>query len=514
LSTRSPYILLTFANPNKPSGFLSSLDEEIRKVEGHLDPFNATGACKIEVIVGATTASIYDKLEVWQSANDLLVFHYGGHAEEDSLELNTAGGETRAAGIKGLAKSLGEMDSLHLLVLNGCATQGQVDEFLGGGVKVVIATNNKINDRMAVDFADRLYSNLAIGESIGSSFERAKRFIQDTYKGDAADSLFIDDEDEEDEANGFDIPWGLYTKPGISDSEREKLLAWKLPFARPLVAVDQKTLIPQLERYTCDRVAQSDTFDLKFRDLRDQQAKVQHYFIHGEDLDSPTGLFYRFALDPIPKAYSGETLLTDHYEDNHTFHKVVVFQEASSLESAKNKLVTALFSQLQVNANSLPRSELTLKKLVETAPPIKSKSCVCIQLRVSSSAWKDYTEEFIRWFTEDFSDPSKLPSHAPDFIFFFSVVYDKEAQGGFFGRLLKKSPKAKITSALTKFPIITPLAELDPVHKRDIDSWLAEKTTDALVKEEFLNQHFANKSEWEMAKLEPLLEKIIETLNT
>lgn len=99
----------------------------------------------------------------------LEVFCYSGHANQGALF--TEGEATQA---EGLAILLSQCPNLKLVLLNGCATAGQVDLLLAKGIPVVIATNAEINDYLAKAFALTLFDALLHNKTFKEAFEFAK----------------------------------------------------------------------------------------------------------------------------------------------------------------------------------------------------------------------------------------------------------------------------------------------------------------------------------------------------
>jgi len=107
--------------------------------------------------------------------------------------------------------------------LNGCATQGQVDQLLKQGVKAVIATAVHINDEKAVVFAENFYRSLSNGHNLRSAFERAVSSLKFTYGGDY-DATIVRKGEVPIHSNADLMPWGLYINEGVDD-----VLQWEMP---------------------------------------------------------------------------------------------------------------------------------------------------------------------------------------------------------------------------------------------------------------------------------------------
>ena len=157
--------------------------------------------------------------------NQICIFHYGGHADGQTLQLEEKIGLVQHARAKGIAELLGSQQQLKLVFLNGCATAGQVEVLLRNGVKAVIATQTSVGDSTAKDFAIQFYEALG-GESkssIRDAFQRAKNYIESHISAD-----FIRDLEE---TRDFKLSqaedqfsWGLYW-----NSAQKEVLDWKLP---------------------------------------------------------------------------------------------------------------------------------------------------------------------------------------------------------------------------------------------------------------------------------------------
>ncbi len=63
---------------------------------------------------------------------------------------------------------------MKLVLLNGCATLGQVAALEEAGVPIIIATNAPVGDKAAKDFAVLFFENLAGGKTVRFAFEQAR----------------------------------------------------------------------------------------------------------------------------------------------------------------------------------------------------------------------------------------------------------------------------------------------------------------------------------------------------
>ncbi|MGH1335846.1 MAG: CHAT domain-containing protein [Aureispira sp.] len=209
-----PVLLLTFAN--QQDAYLEHLKEESDKLNYILSTLHDKEAIEIYKQDRATTENVIDMLDRFNER--IALFHYGGHADGNSLRLE--GGDGNATG---LAEMLGRLKNLKLVFLNGCATQPQVEELLAQGVKTVIATAVKIDDEKAVVFAENFYRSLSNGHNIRSSFKRAVSNLKFVYGGDF-DATIVHRGETAVQGNTALMPWGLYVNEGA-----DEILQWELP---------------------------------------------------------------------------------------------------------------------------------------------------------------------------------------------------------------------------------------------------------------------------------------------
>ncbi len=219
----APVILAAFANDQ--GRFLDGLQRECDAISDALQKKDDAGIIKFKTQTAADIARLFDLIGNY--GDDLAVLHYGGHADGSVLDLQAAGGGNAAAHGEGLAQLLGTLPNLKLVFLNGCATQGHVEQLLAQGVPAVIATAAPVEDDIALQFAREFYTALAdpgASRTIDFAFARAKALVA-TAKGSA-----IEIESRGMRA-GSDAPpligaakWGLYAVQG-----KEAALAWTLP---------------------------------------------------------------------------------------------------------------------------------------------------------------------------------------------------------------------------------------------------------------------------------------------
>ncbi|MCB0313179.1 MAG: CHAT domain-containing protein, partial [Calditrichaeota bacterium] len=171
----TPVIFLVFSNSK--DDYLKNLIEEEKDILKSLQDHDDQGHIQVHRVAHTEIKDIFD--DVNRYSERIAIFHYAGHAGDTYLQLQDDAGEEKKASVKGLAQLLGRQPALQLVFLNGCATRGWIERLFEAGVKAVIATTVKIDDRQATDFAEQFYRALATGkQGIKNAFETAKNFLE------------------------------------------------------------------------------------------------------------------------------------------------------------------------------------------------------------------------------------------------------------------------------------------------------------------------------------------------
>lgn len=162
-----PAVLMTFA-ANDLKGISKEADAIWNTVKSHA----FIQAKKLENAQVIDLAAAILKLH-----DQLLMFHFGGHADTGHLVLD---------GFRKLDKvRLGrllvpkEPSKLQLVFLNGCLSYGHVGLLTAKGVKAIIATNVEVNDTEAVHLASFFYQSFfEQGFTLKAAFEFAEATVQ------------------------------------------------------------------------------------------------------------------------------------------------------------------------------------------------------------------------------------------------------------------------------------------------------------------------------------------------
>ena len=225
-----PIMLLTSANCK--DAYLDNIRREREAIEEALQGYEDENYIRIRKKAQTSSKGLIKQFQRYRE--QIVIFHFSGHASGEHLQLEGVVGEEMAQA-KGIAAWLSEMPNLELVFLNGCATQGQVERLLEKGVKAVIATSVAINDNKAAEFGIAFYNALANKETLGQAFKNAKNVLETQHKNTEIAEL--------DQTRGLKLrrdkketfPWGLYRND-------DAVLDWKLPTNRKIVASKTKLL--------------------------------------------------------------------------------------------------------------------------------------------------------------------------------------------------------------------------------------------------------------------------------
>ncbi|HEY2738748.1 MAG TPA: CHAT domain-containing protein, partial [Thermoanaerobaculia bacterium] len=169
-----PVVFLAFANDRADKArTLRNLPQEQRQVREALVAAEQAGHCEVVERANATVGEVLDIFQDARYRDRVVVFHFGGHAGSGVLLFESPEGEARLAHAGSFARFLGMQRGLELVFLNGCSTQGQVQDLLASGVPAVIATSENIPDAVATEISSRFYKALASGAPLRTSFTEA-----------------------------------------------------------------------------------------------------------------------------------------------------------------------------------------------------------------------------------------------------------------------------------------------------------------------------------------------------
>lgn len=307
---------------------LSKLDEERMSVANLFEDTDLT--------VKVDSKITPEKLEgLWLKYRDeVMVFHFGGHAGPSVLQLNQDEFTAKVVFAKGISDFIEKFcRNIKLVFLNGCSTEDQASYFLDRGVSAVIATEMPVKDEVASCFAERFYTFfLKNNLSLRDAFDAAQMSLTGRFgssratdeNGDLNAALLV--------ANlrdlaGFDVAdphrgplhigrqlpadtalYQLKIHPEKPQTENETFQDWGAGFARqtgikktddPLQAksagVDAKSYL------LCNRSKQYPEFEKVLQQKRAGQAPDPFFFfVHAEEEHCPDDLSERFTHYGLP----------------------------------------------------------------------------------------------------------------------------------------------------------------------------------------------------------------------
>lgn len=176
-----PIIFLAFANDKQTAdGFLRNLTLERNQIREALKQASAgqNPVCEVIVEPDASIDSIFDTFQNPEYRDRIAVFHYGGHAENFKLLLESAHGKKVEAHAEGLVPFIASQKGLQLVFLNGCSTQSQADALISEGVPAVIGTTKNIPDQVAQALSQRFYAGLGAGLSLQNAWNEAVLYLK------------------------------------------------------------------------------------------------------------------------------------------------------------------------------------------------------------------------------------------------------------------------------------------------------------------------------------------------
>jgi hypothetical protein len=163
-----PILFVAFANDvEDPARNLAGLHGEFANIKAAFA--SVTGAddsCELLAHEGCTGEGLVEPFY----RNQVVIFHYAGHASPDSLLLQTVDGHNAPASRQRFEDFLALQSRLRLVFLNACMTRDWAAALVEHGV-CVVATSRCIEDSIAPRFARNFYNQIAQGRTIAEAFE-------------------------------------------------------------------------------------------------------------------------------------------------------------------------------------------------------------------------------------------------------------------------------------------------------------------------------------------------------
>jgi CHAT domain-containing protein len=203
----NPTILMAFAKNDLPG-----VKTEAENIYKFVQSNSLVKALKIEdTNIDTLANSIIDNIE------DLFMFHYGGHADQNNVVLD---GFRNLDKIR-LSRLLlpNENHNLSIVFLNGCLTYGQVGLLTAKGVKVIIATNVSVDDSEVIRLSSFFYKCFFEKKyTLKSAFQTAEATVEGV-----ASHVHIVNPGEIDENQPMPSSWALFVH-----SKYKEVLDWRV----------------------------------------------------------------------------------------------------------------------------------------------------------------------------------------------------------------------------------------------------------------------------------------------
>jgi hypothetical protein len=353
-----------------------------------------------------TVANIANDLSAANEQDNVVIFHYSGHADTDRIFL-----QQDAADAEGLANLLGQCPNLRLVFLNGCSTKSHVYHLFKNKVPFVVATNYKVRDIEAYDFAKVFYTNLltnrfdiqrsyrtAVG-SIAASVNLRTLLPEEllAQPPTLTASLEISGPTR---GGGFDINqptgpvWGLH-----AFNENDAMLTgpW-----RPKVKRAATGDVVYERAYTCGRQSLSDEFATHWG-INSRKRRILHYFLADDESKSMEGVSIKALYEHITQSYPSDRMPQRFFPCdpvNETFRKSMV--TLSGANQSKSEIIHQICKKVGIEDYVPDKSDYSFKDLY-ALPQIKlnSYSFIFIAIPLKSfvlikKAIEDLLEESVK----------------------------------------------------------------------------------------------------------------------
>ena len=236
------YPVCYFAFANSSENYLGSIPQEYNELIDCLSPLQQPKG----FIIIPRMAESADRLRIHLESLNLALFHFGGHANRDALNMHD-----QSIFMEGLAEILARNQTLKLIFLNGCLTENLAKVLLQKGDKCIIATQRKVYDTLAKSFSTHFYQAFARNKSIQEAFDFSINSIKSIY----GNSLKIRKKNKSlpriGQYRGFELsedrildiaPWGIYFR-----NENTEILNYTLDDLLIHCAITPKSILQLIE---------------------------------------------------------------------------------------------------------------------------------------------------------------------------------------------------------------------------------------------------------------------------
>lgn len=499
-----PFIFLAFADSQND---LPQLKEERRELEDLLDRhFDVKSRDKV------TRNRINDNLE--GSGHVMQIFHFGGHANQKAIKLVSSDGEDSLAYVKGVAGSIGKYsDTVKLVFLNGCSTEGQVKSFIKANVPVVIATLKPVGDEVARRFSTAFYRSLTGNQgkvSIGEAFEEAKNQLYSYYPT-TSKMLSRAVEDPEDERDDVDFPYTITGTPEAQAVTFADMCRTPESFQgghKQSSAEAQKSSIPPKAFLLVDR----DEPSVGFEAYVEQTLKPGEphsplaCLVHGPEVEEPLKLCERFQTYSVKSIFR---LPDENYYDSLITKRTIDMPSAAMLkrkgkgmQRVRESLLTALMGEDSPSASA--NKELTASRILQSIDPHQEAIVLQHHFQQTSLDGKDGIEFLAEYL--DFWNIS-LTAGQPFVLLLFSMESTSRNR---LLSMLRPGQSGIVTSFQQRHPEGV-LKSLEQVRYEDVRDWNNRYAKDYSG---LTQEIFQDKKKLSMRVILPRLESVINARRT
>ncbi len=330
---------------------------------------------------------------------EVRIFHFGGHAFGEHLQLNDTFDVMRLSFVEALAERVCKYKGLKLVFLNGCSTDDQAQAFLDHGVGAVISTRQPLKDRYGLAFSRMFYlefcrKNKPLQEAF---IDTLSGFLSD-YQAEKNDWI---DKDLDDVVRGFDVDdddeqevYQLQINPATANVANETFVDWQSASSMPAVIplqqpTDVKSLgVAEDSFLLCNRRKQAQSFASCAKNkLEGTLTDPVFLFIHDDERNCPYELSLRFQKYPevSPQLPSLKEI------------------ELESLQGqfADNEKFKLALSELYAKQFSGNFDQLLNRWVLQKMTPDNNLLMVFHDLNLLD--WEDEWEQFFRYYANDYA---------------------------------------------------------------------------------------------------------------
>lgn len=219
-----PVLFFGFANDKREHGeYLRSLTYERNQIEEALREIDGK-LCQLAIHTDLSIKKLFEVFTDKRYRGRVVLFHFGGHANDFQLLLESEKGDRETARGDVLTKFLARQPGLQMVFLNGCSTQRHVQELIDQGVPAVIGTSSIIPDDGAAELASSFYSSLREGNSLENSWQNAVDHYEMKGNTGGKRGIVVPGSSEDGELELFH--WKIQYRPGAY-----RVSGWNLPAA-------------------------------------------------------------------------------------------------------------------------------------------------------------------------------------------------------------------------------------------------------------------------------------------